>query len=51
MFQGDRVRLRAIERDDLPRLWAFNNDAEVELAGCGDPPTTSPAVVVAVAAG
>lgn len=38
MFQGNRVRLRAIERDDLPRLWAFNNDVEVELAGGGDPP-------------
>jgi hypothetical protein len=38
MFQGERVRLRAIERDDLTRLWAFNNDVEVELAGGGDPP-------------
>jgi RimJ/RimL family protein N-acetyltransferase len=38
MLQGDRVRLRAIARDDLPRLWAFNNDLAVELAGGGDPP-------------
>lgn len=32
------MTLRAIERDDLPRLLAFNNDIEVELAGGGDPP-------------
>src|SRR4051794_1755957 len=38
MLQGPRVRLRAIERDDLPRLCAFNNDLAVELAGGGDPP-------------
>jgi RimJ/RimL family protein N-acetyltransferase len=38
MLQGERVRLRAISRDDLPRLWAFNNDLAVELAGGGDPP-------------
>lgn len=30
--------LRAIEREDLPRLQTFNNDIEVELAGGGDPP-------------
>jgi RimJ/RimL family protein N-acetyltransferase len=38
MFQGERVLLRAIERDDLPVLWAFNNSLAVELAGGGDPP-------------
>jgi RimJ/RimL family protein N-acetyltransferase len=38
MLQGDRVRLRALSRDDLPCLWAFNNDLAVELAGGGDPP-------------
>jgi RimJ/RimL family protein N-acetyltransferase len=38
MLQGQRVRLRGITRDDLPRLWAFNNDLAVELAGGGDPP-------------
>lgn len=38
MFHGPRVTLRAIGRDDLPRLWAFNNDLAVELAGGGDPP-------------
>lgn len=38
MLLGKWVVLRAIEREDLPRLWAFNNDMEVELAGGGDPP-------------
>jgi len=38
MLRGEKVILRAIERDDLPRLCAFNNDVEVELAGGGDPP-------------
>jgi RimJ/RimL family protein N-acetyltransferase len=38
MLQGVRVLLRSISRDDLPKLWAFNNDLAVELAGGGDPP-------------
>ncbi len=38
MLTGERVTLRAIERDDLQRLWEFNNDLAVELAGGGDPP-------------
>ena len=38
MLEGERVRLRAIEREDLAKLWAFNNDLSVELAGGGDPP-------------
>ena len=38
MLKGDRVTLRAMRRDDLPLLWAFNNDLDVELAGGGDPP-------------
>lgn len=38
MLQGERVTLRAIERDDLPLIWAYNNDLAVELAGSGDPP-------------
>lgn len=38
MLKGQHVTLRAIEREDLPRLLAFNNDIEVELAGGGDPP-------------
>lgn len=38
MLQGDRVTLRGVTRDDLPRLWRFDNDLAVELAGGGDPP-------------
>jgi RimJ/RimL family protein N-acetyltransferase len=38
MFKGERVALRSMNRDDLPRLCEFNNDVEVELAGGGDPP-------------
>jgi RimJ/RimL family protein N-acetyltransferase len=38
MLQGERVLLRALTRDDLVRLWAFNNDLDVELASGGDPP-------------
>jgi RimJ/RimL family protein N-acetyltransferase len=38
MLVGERVTLRSIRREDLARLWEFNNDVEVELAGGGDPP-------------
>lgn len=38
MFTDGRVTLRAMTREDLPRLCAFNNDVAVELAGGGDPP-------------
>ncbi len=38
MFQGARVTLRGLTRDDLPLLWRFNNDLAVELAGGGHPP-------------
>lgn len=38
MLQGRRVRLRSLTDADLERLWQFNNDLEVELAGGGDPP-------------
>lgn len=38
MLHGERVTLRALSREDLPRLNAFNNDLEVEIAGGGDPP-------------
>lgn len=38
MIKGEKVLLRAIEREDLPLLRAFNNDLAVELAGGGDPP-------------
>ncbi|MEX1157779.1 MAG: hypothetical protein WEC79_02480, partial [Thermomicrobiales bacterium] len=38
MLVGQLVTLRAMTREDLPTIWAFNNDLEVELAGGGDPP-------------
>jgi RimJ/RimL family protein N-acetyltransferase len=38
MLKSERLILRARTREDLPRLWQFNNDVEVELAGGGDPP-------------
>lgn len=38
MLKGEKVLLRALERDDLQRLHGINNDLEVELAGGGDPP-------------
>ncbi len=38
MIQGSKLLLRAMTRDDLPRLCQFNNDVAVELAGGGDPP-------------
>jgi len=38
MLAGDKVVLRSVRRDDLPRIWVFNNDLDVELAGGGDPP-------------
>ncbi len=38
MLRGEKVTLRAIEREDMETLWRFWNDLEVELAGGGDPP-------------
>lgn len=38
MLSGQHVRLRAVERDDVPVIHAFANDIEVELASGGDPP-------------
>src|SRR5204862_6818476 len=38
MLKGERVILRGVRRDDLLRLWEFNNDPDVEIAGGGDPP-------------
>jgi RimJ/RimL family protein N-acetyltransferase len=38
VLQSDRITLRAMTREDLPRLCAFNNDLAVELASGGDPP-------------
>lgn len=42
MLIGDKIILRAIERDDLERLHKMNNDLAVELAGGGDPPMPQP---------
>lgn len=39
MLKGEKVLLRAIEREDLPRQWVFNNDIEIELLGGGDLPS------------
>lgn len=38
MLQGEKVILRPYTREDLPRVWQFRTDVEVELAGGGDPP-------------
>jgi len=38
MLTGDRVRLRAIEREDLDLLAAFDNDVELELIANDVPP-------------
>lgn len=42
MLRGEKVVLRAIARQDLPRLHGFADDLEVELAGGGDPPLPRP---------
>lgn len=38
MLRGEKVTLRGATREDLPRIWQFQNDLAVELAGGGDPP-------------
>jgi RimJ/RimL family protein N-acetyltransferase len=38
MLRGEKVTLRAVEREDVEVLWRFWNDLEVELAEGGDPP-------------
>ena len=42
MLRGEKVTLRPVTREDLPRLASFWNDLEVELAGGGDPPRPTP---------
>jgi len=38
MLTGDRVLLRAVERDDLRALWELDNDLEVEHRASDQPP-------------
>jgi RimJ/RimL family protein N-acetyltransferase len=38
MLHGPRVTLRALTTEDVPRIVAFSNDVEFELAGGGAPP-------------
>jgi RimJ/RimL family protein N-acetyltransferase len=38
MLKGERVRLRAVERDDLDLLAAWDNDVELGLAALDAPP-------------
>ncbi len=42
MLRGEKVTLRTITREDLPRLQGFRNSLETELAGGGDPPMPTP---------
>ena len=37
MIRGRKVGLRAIEREDIPRLWELRNDAKVEALSYGPP--------------
>ncbi len=38
MLRGEKVTLRGVTREDLPRRWEFDNDLVGEPAGGGDPP-------------
>ena len=38
MLSGERVLLRAVERDDLRQLWEMDNDLEVEHRATDQPP-------------
>lgn len=42
MLKGPRVELKAVNREDLPRIYEFNNDLETELLSGGDPPIPRP---------
>jgi RimJ/RimL family protein N-acetyltransferase len=37
MLKGEKVTLRALQREDLRREWEFHNDVEFELLTGGDP--------------
>jgi RimJ/RimL family protein N-acetyltransferase len=38
MLKGEKLVLRPYRREDVPLIWQFRVDVEVELAGGGDPP-------------
>jgi RimJ/RimL family protein N-acetyltransferase len=38
MLKSNRILLRGIRRDDLPRLWEFTNDPEISVLGDAEPP-------------
>jgi RimJ/RimL family protein N-acetyltransferase len=42
MLKGTRLTLRPVQREDLPKLYEFNLDLEVELLSGGDPPMPRP---------
>jgi RimJ/RimL family protein N-acetyltransferase len=42
MLKGPRLTLRPVQREDLPKLYEFNVDVEVELLSGGDPPMPRP---------
>ena len=39
MLTGDKVKLRAIEREDQNVFWAYSNDLELEILTSDQPPT------------
>ena len=46
MLHGERVVLRALEREDLPAVAGFRNDLEVESRASDEPPLPTPLSVV-----
>lgn len=42
MLSGEKVILRPVSKDDLPRLWEFRQDVELVLLGDDDPPIPQP---------
>jgi RimJ/RimL family protein N-acetyltransferase len=46
VLTGERVTLRGVERDDLPRLWEMYNDLEVEHRASDGPPVPTPLATV-----
>lgn len=42
MLKGPRLTLRPVQKEDLPRIYKFNTDVEVELLSGGEPPLPKP---------